>query len=188
MLSDKSNSAVHWYLPAQSRSFRSVNKTGTTSTGVKLPLCARFHFGVIFMYILKAKAAFDSAHFLSGYEGKCSNLHGHRWKIEAEIFGEQLVQEGQLRGMVVDFGDLKKDLKALADEFDHAFIYEKNSLKESTVTALNDENFRLLEVGFRPTAENFAKYFYDRLAETGYSVKTITVYETPDNCASYTKE
>ena len=28
------------------------------------------------MYILKTEASFDSAHFLSGYDGKCSNLHG----------------------------------------------------------------------------------------------------------------
>ena len=140
------------------------------------------------MYILKAQAAFDSAHFLNGYEGKCSNLHGHRWVISAEIAGNQLVTEGQLRGMVVDFGDLKRDLKALADEFDHAFIYEKNSLKDKTVAALKEESFRLIEVEFRPTAENFARYFFDRISEMGYSVKSVTVYETPDNCACYTKD
>ena len=140
------------------------------------------------MYILKAQSAFDSAHFLSGYEGKCRNLHGHRWVIEAEVSGEQLVSEGQLRGMVVDFGDLKRDLKSLADEFDHAFIYEKNSLKENTIAALKEENFRLIEVEFRPTAENFARYFFDRISEIGYSVRSVTVYETPDNCASYTKD
>lgn len=139
------------------------------------------------MYILKTEAAFDSAHFLSGYDGKCSNLHGHRWVISAEIMNEQLAKEGQLRGMVVDFGDLKRDLKALADEFDHAFICEKNSLKENTIAALKEENFRLIEVGFRPTAENFAEYFYSRLSEMGYDVKEVTVYETPNNCASYTK-
>ena len=137
------------------------------------------------MYILKAQAAFDSAHFLAGYEGKCRNLHGHRWTISAEISGEQLVPQGQLRGMVVDFGDLKRDLKTLADEFDHSFIYEKNSLKENTLAALHDEKFRLVEVEFRPTAENFARYFFDRISEMGYSVKAVTVYETPDTCACY---
>ena len=149
---------------------------------------ALYFFGGILMYILKAQAAFDSAHFLSGYEGKCRNLHGHRWVISAEISGEQLASEGQLRGMVVDFGDLKRDLKAIADEFDHAFIYEKNSLKENTVAALQEENFRLIEVGFRPTAENFARYFFDKISEMGYSVKSVAVYETPDNCASYSKD
>ena len=139
------------------------------------------------MYLIKTEAAFDSAHFLSGYDGKCRNLHGHRWIISAEIMSDQLVSEGQLRGMVTDFGDLKRDLKSLADEFDHAFIYEKNSLKETTISALKEENFRLIEVDFRPTAENFSKYFYDRLAGMGYNVKAVTVYETPNNCASYTK-
>ncbi len=137
------------------------------------------------MYILKAEAAFDSAHFLSGYKGKCANLHGHRWVISAEIASEKLVGDGQLRGMVTDFGDIKRDIKSLADEFDHAFIYEKNSLRSTTVAALNEENFRLIEVDFRPTAENFAEYFYNRLSKMGYSVRSVTVYETPNNCATF---
>ena len=89
--------------------------------------------------------------------------------------------------MVTDFGDIKRDLKALADEFDHAFIYEKNTLKNTTLAALKDEKFRLIEVDFRPTAENFAEYFYGRLSEKGYSVKCVTVNETPDNSASYSE-
>lgn len=137
------------------------------------------------MYILKTEASFDSAHFLSGYSGKCSNLHGHRWKIEIEIESEDLVSDGQCRGMIVDFGDLKSDLKELADSFDHAFIYEKGSLKAATIDALKAESFRLIEVEFRPTAENFSKYFYDIMQDKGYNVRTLTVYETPNNCASY---
>ena len=62
------------------------------------------------MYSLKTNSSFDSAHFLAGYEGKCRNLHGHRWTVEVEVGGEKLMQDGQTRGMVVDFGDLKKDL------------------------------------------------------------------------------
>ena len=137
------------------------------------------------MYILKTEVSFDSAHFLSGYDGKCSNLHGHRWKIEIEIKSDELVEDGQYRGMIVDFGDLKNDLKNLADSFDHALIYEKGTLKETTIAALKDENFRLIEVDFRPTAENFSKYFYDVMQNKGYKVRTLTVYETPNNCACY---
>lgn len=137
------------------------------------------------MYILKAEAAFDSAHFLSGYNGKCANLHGHRWVISAEIAEKELMAEGQCRGMVVDFGEIKRDLKNLADEFDHAFIYEKDTLKSVTVAALKEENFRLIEVDFRPTAENFAEYFYNRLSQLGYNVNSVTVYETPNNCATF---
>ena len=38
------------------------------------------------MYQLKTEADFDSAHFLSGYTGKCSNIHGHRWHVEIGTF------------------------------------------------------------------------------------------------------
>ena len=68
--------------------------------------------------------SFDSAHFLAGYDGKCSNLHGHRWRIVMEAKAEKLHEEGQLRGMVTDFGDIRRDLKELADFYDHALIYE----------------------------------------------------------------
>ncbi len=61
-----------------------------------------------FMYILKTEASFDSAHFLAGYNGKCSNLHGHRWKIVLEVQAEELKDDIQHKGMYVDFGELKK--------------------------------------------------------------------------------
>ena len=43
----------------------------------------------------------------------------------------------------------------------------------------------MIEVPFRPTAENFAKYFYDEIKKMGYSAKEVVVYETPNNCATY---
>lgn len=139
------------------------------------------------MYTIRTEQSFDSAHFLAGYDGKCSNLHGHRWRIVAKVCSGQLQAEGQLRGMVTDFGDIKQDLKLLADSYDHALIYEKGSLKERTVAALLGEEFRLIEVPFRPTAENFARHFYGLLREKGYNVAEVEVYETPNNCAIYSE-
>lgn len=136
------------------------------------------------MYYLKTSAAFDSAHFLSGYDGKCSNIHGHRWTVEVCIQGQKLQPSGNEMGMLVDFGDLKKEVRRLADNFDHTLIYENGSLRKSTVEALESENFRLIAVEFRPTAENFAKYFYDVLSGN-FDIADVTVYETPDNCAVY---
>ena len=124
------------------------------------------------MYQLTTHASFDSAHFLSGYEGKCSNIHGHRWKLEVTVQSETLEQ-------------LKDDIKKLADEFDHSLIIEDGTLKEKTVEALKEENFKMIFVDFRPTAESFAKYFYDRVKEIGYDVKLAKVYETPNNMAAY---
>ena len=79
------------------------------------------------MYILKTEASFDSAHFLAGYEGKCSNIHGHRWKIILEVKTEELKDDVQHRGMYVDFEELKKDLRELADSMDHALIIKGNN-------------------------------------------------------------
>ncbi|MDE5582762.1 MAG: 6-carboxytetrahydropterin synthase QueD [Ruminococcus sp.] len=137
------------------------------------------------MYYLKTSASFDSAHFLSGYDGKCANIHGHRWVVEVRIKGESLQQSGVQRGMLVDFGDLKREVRRLADSLDHSLIYEKNSLRPSTVVALREENFNLIEVDFRPTAENFARDFYIKLSSSGFEIADVTVYETPDNCAVY---
>ncbi len=137
------------------------------------------------MYILKTSASFDSAHFLSGYNGKCANIHGHHWVIEVKAAGESLNQNGTKRGMLIDFGDMKQEVRNLADSFDHTLIYENHSLKETTLNALKDENFKLICVPFRPTAENFAKYFFDCFKEKSLPVFSVAVYETPENCAVY---
>lgn len=137
------------------------------------------------MYQLTTHASFDSAHFLSGYEGKCRNLHGHRWKLEVTVESEKLEESGQIRGMIVDFGKLKNDIKLLADEYDHCLIIEHGTLKIKTMEALKEEEFKIIEVDFRPTAENFAKYFYERIQEMGYQVSFVKVYETPNNMAGY---
>ncbi|MBO5260837.1 MAG: 6-carboxytetrahydropterin synthase QueD [Coprococcus sp.] len=137
------------------------------------------------MYKLKTKASFDSAHFLKDYNGKCSNIHGHRWTIEATVGAERLSDDIQNRGMIVDFSNLKRDLKELADYYDHSLIIEKGSLSDNTVKALKSESLRMIEVDFRPTAENFAKCFFDEMVKRGYDVIEVSVYETPNNVATY---
>ena len=142
------------------------------------------------MYYITAESEFDSAHFLSGYKGKCSNLHGHRWRVQAKITGDLCADE-QHRGMVADFGDIKRDLREIADSLDHTFIYEEGTLKDTTLAALYDEGFSLYPVPFRPTAENLAKYICGRMADCGrshgYEVYSVTVWETPGKSAEYVR-
>ena len=139
------------------------------------------------MYILKTRASFDGAHFLKDYNGKCANIHGHRWMVTIEVGSETVETEGPYRGMVVDFGKLKGDLMEETAKLDHMCLIEKGSLKPSTVEALNEEGFTLYELDFRPTAENLAKYFYDIMSTRGYSVVRARVFETPENCAEYSE-
>ena len=117
------------------------------------------------MYYISSEATFDGAHFLKNYEGKCHNLHGHRWLVRAHAKAEAL--------------------KEACDFFDHALIYEKGSLKDTTLSCLEEENFLLREVSFRPTAENLSKYFYDLLKNDCPELCRVEVYETPTNKAAY---
>ncbi len=55
----------------------------------------------------------DCAHFLPGHP-KCGQLHGHTYRIEIVVDGEK-----GPGGMVVDFDDLRKDLKSVLQEYDH---------------------------------------------------------------------
>ena len=132
------------------------------------------------MYIVKTEDSFDSAHFLARYNGKCRNIHGHRWRVVIEIAGENLDD-----GMVVDFTDIKAALKALTDNLDHSLVMEKDTLKPQTYECLVDEGFRIMIMDFRPTAENFAKYFFDEIKNKGFKIRAAEVYETPNNCARY---
>ncbi|QEK13454.1 6-carboxytetrahydropterin synthase QueD [Crassaminicella thermophila] len=139
------------------------------------------------MYLLKAEHSFDSAHFLANYNGKCRNIHGHRWKVEIEVKSESLIRGGQLDGMVVDFTDLKRDVKEMVDFYDHALIIQENTMREETLKHLMEDGFKIIQVKFRPTAENFAAFFFHYMEEKGYDVKRASVYETPTNCAAYEK-
>ena len=137
------------------------------------------------MYELKTESSFDAAHFLTNYHGKCENLHGHRWRVVARIQVPNLQTGGNTEGMVIDFADFKRVVRALTEEFDHTFVVENGSLAKDTCACLQREGFTLAFVPFRTTAENFAKYFADKIEAAGLPVSKVDVYETPNNCASY---
>lgn len=137
------------------------------------------------MYQLTTEHSFDSAHFLAGYDGKCGNLHGHRWRVLLTVQSETLREDRQQKGMCVDFAELKKDLRTELDALDHVLIIEQGSLRESTMKALQEEKFQVVEMPFRPTAEHFARYFYELFTLKGYPVAKVEVYETPNNSAVY---
>lgn len=137
------------------------------------------------MYELKTEACFDSAHFLTDYYGKCENLHGHRWRMVVYIGRTELCQEGTMRGMVLDFGVFKREVRTFANELDHTFLVEEGSLRQATMDALEAEGFSITLLPFRTTAENLARYACERLCDRGLPVVRVDMYETPLNCATY---
>ena len=137
------------------------------------------------MYGLKTEAAFDSAHFLADYYGKCENLHGHRWRVVVYLEAEKLQGGDTMRDMVLDFGVFKKAVRAMAETLDHTFLVEEGTLHEDTIACLQREGFSLTVLPFRTTAENLARYFCDCLLDQGLPVSQVDMYETPNNCAIY---
>ena len=139
------------------------------------------------MYSLKVESTFDSAHFLKDHDGPCANIHGHRWRVIPLLKSEQLIETGPKKGMILDFSDFKHDLNEMTSRFDHAFVVQEGSLMKKTLSALNEEGFKLVFIDFRMTAENLAKYFFDELKKLDYPVCSVEVYESPKNCAIYSE-
>ena len=123
------------------------------------------------VYEIYVKDHFAAAHALKGYDGNCSNLHGHNWIIEAYI---QCRKINKL-GISIDFRDVKGVLKDVLSKLDH--------------TNLND----IAEFGaINPTSENLAKFLFIelslRLNTESTKVKKIMVFESPGCGSAYWEE
>src|ERR1700754_936460 len=93
------------------------------------------------MYEVTVESGFSSGHYLRNYKGKCENPHGHNYKVRVTLCGESLDDSG----LLLDFKDLKGILRPVVDYLDHQMI---NDLEPFTV--------------INPSAENLAKYFFDK--------------------------
>jgi 6-pyruvoyltetrahydropterin/6-carboxytetrahydropterin synthase len=122
------------------------------------------------MYRLRVFDYFSSAHFLEGYQGKCESLHGHNWKVEAEIEGEKLDK----LGMLIDFKTLRELLSEVLKKMDHCVLNELEEFKKSN-----------------PSAELIAKYIYKELKQLlpiGVDISAISVWETERSQAIYSEK
>ena len=139
------------------------------------------------MFILKNEIQFDTAHYLSGYEGKCSNIHGHRYRLVVELASETLQPSGQCRGMVADFGDVKKEMQRIAERYDHKLLIEDNQDGRAVAEALAKmpNQFAIVMVPYRPTAEEMSRDIYQQMKTAGYPVYSVELYETPTNSCKY---
>jgi 6-pyruvoyltetrahydropterin/6-carboxytetrahydropterin synthase len=141
------------------------------------------------MFTLKNEIQFDMAHYLRDYEGKCANIHGHRYRLIAKISSKELHAHGQLRGMVDDFSNIKKALKEVRDFFDHKLLLEDHadSRKMAEQLVVMNHGFDLVFVPYRTTAEEMARHIYNMLKEKGLKVSEVELFETTTNSCIYTE-
>lgn len=120
------------------------------------------------MYELRIITQFGAAHQLRDFGGKCENLHGHNWKIEAYVKGEKLDKDG----LLIDFTLIKEATREIIDRLDHKFLNELEIFQETN-----------------PSSENIARYIYDSLAKElnnkDVTVNRVTAWESDSACATY---
>ena len=120
------------------------------------------------MYRVSIERHFDAAHYLREYNGKCENLHGHRYKVVANLRADKLDDIG----LAFDFTVLKKSIDEILEKFDH--------------TCLNDiEPF----TSINPSSENIASTICGelkkRLDKQTAEIESIEVWESPDAWVTY---
>ncbi|HOT94814.1 MAG TPA: 6-carboxytetrahydropterin synthase [Methanoregulaceae archaeon] len=120
---------------------------------------------------------FDASHRLLQYEGKCHNLHGHRFRVEVWIEG--VPDPGSC--ILLDYARIKQ----VVHRFDHQIIL---NAADPMVTAI--EAFHPVVVtGGDPTSELLARIIADdldaecRAAGVDARVTRIRVWESPNACA-----
>ena len=121
-------------------------------------------------YSVRVEARFEAAHFLREYRGISEPLHGHSYKVEADL----AARGGGLDSdaIAVDFVSAKRKLETLAKTLDYGCIND--------VAPFTEVN---------PSAENIAEWFARELqaAVDGENavVTAITVWEGPVNSVTF---
>lgn len=131
---------------------------------------------------LTKEFSFDMAHALTGYDGKCRNIHGHTYHLFVTVEGEPLSDQASPKdGMVVDFNQLKQIVTdKIVEPFDHALVLSK------TTPLPIDMDTKLIITDFQPTSENLIIHFSKiLLTEFPDNVRlhSLKLYETETSCA-----
>jgi 6-pyruvoyltetrahydropterin/6-carboxytetrahydropterin synthase len=101
---------------------------------------------------------FEAAHRLPHLGGKCRNLHGHSWWVEVTVEGAV-----DTDGIVVDFGTLKKGIRAWIDtELDHGSML---GAADPLVRPLLSEDSKVFRFGASPPAQDLAWPTVENVAE-----------------------
>ncbi len=120
------------------------------------------------MFSISVRGHFDAAHFLRDYQGKCENMHGHRFEVVASL---QIPQLNEI-GIGYDFVELKHQLNEVLTNFDHVSLNDMPLFQRTN-----------------PSSENIALSIYNELRghlDPTLSIASIQIWESPDTWVTYT--
>lgn len=130
------------------------------------------------MHQVTRRVEIDAGHRLLNHEGRCRNIHGHRYAFEITVQAEGGLDEV---GRVIDFGAIKAVIGSWLDvHWDHGMLVEKG---DPLIPFLVETNQKHAVLGCPPTAEKLAEIVFSvacgKLVE--FTVVRVRCYETP-NC------
>ncbi len=127
-------------------------------------------FGAAGQFTVRVEARFEAAHFLREYRGISEPLHGHSYKVEAELAtpGGGVDEDA----IAVDFISAKQKLESLAKKLDYGCINDVPPFDR-----------------INPSAENIAQWFHrelgDAVAPENAVVRAVTIWEGPLNSVTF---
>jgi len=133
---------------------------------------------------------FDTGHALSGYDGKCRNVHGHSYTLEVTVIGEPIDDPNHVKfGMVIDFSDLKEIVKKyVIKDYDHALVLNKKTKYEEIGIFLKERGHHILLVDFQPTGEMMIQDMVKRIEPhlpKNLKLHHLKLYETGTSYAEW---
>ncbi len=138
-----------------------------TSSSSRLPTADPRRAG---SFTVRVEARFEAAHYLREYRGISEPLHGHSYKVEADLAAKSGGLDSD--AIAIDFVSAKQKLELLAKKLDYGCIND--------VPPFDRMN---------PTAENIAQWFHRELSDTVASenaiVRSITIWEGPVNSVTF---
>jgi len=121
-------------------------------------------------FTVRVSARFEAAHFLREYRGISEPLHGHSYKVEADLAARAGGIDSD--AIAVDFVSARRKLEALAKTLDYGCINDVPPFDR-----------------INPSAENIAEWFARELgaavAGEDAVVRAVTIWEGPVNSVTF---
>lgn len=134
------------------------------------------------MYLIRKEGRFEASHVLEGHAGACANFHGHSYRFEIEMEGEDL----NSIGILFDFSDFP--IKEIEQVYDHQHLndisHPKLKLEYTSAECIARTIWEYVS-GF------FDKLRWEKDSESGdinrVRVSRVTVWETNKCSATYVR-
>jgi 6-pyruvoyltetrahydropterin/6-carboxytetrahydropterin synthase len=124
-------------------------------------------------FTVRVEARFEAAHFLREYRGISEPLHGHSYKVEADLAAAGGGVDSD--AIAVDFVSARHKLELLARRLDYGCINDIPPFDR-----------------INPSAENIAEWFHRELSaavlDEAAVVKAVTIWEGPVNSVTFAPE